>query len=70
MIIEELIENGERIRRYSNVGRYLVQGGTGNLYEEAVDPVSVNRSYTEGELIPDEAATADDIAEAILEAMT
>ena len=37
---------------YSDAGRYLVQDGTGSIYEEAYDPGGIARTYTEGELIP------------------
>lgn len=40
-------------RTYSDTGHYIIQNGTGAKYTEAIDPMSMNRTYTESEkLIP------------------
>lgn len=73
MIIVENIEiNGRAFTRtYSDEGRYVVREGIS--YEEAVDPASFNRVYTEGEIIQyddgemrDDAELTDDEVAAIL----
>lgn len=63
MIVTENFKVGERdfLRTYSNSGRYVVRDGVS--YSEACDPAEFGRTYTEGDLIPDEerdmAAMAD-----------
>lgn len=47
------------IRTYSNSGRYVVRDGAS--YSEACDPAEFGRTYTEGDLMPDEERT--DIAD-------
>lgn len=68
MIITENVEiNGRQfVRTYSNARRYVVRDGA--EYYEAYDPVEFGRTYTEGELMPDEEneATAQDILDIIL----
>jgi len=56
MIIQERITiNGrEFIRTYSDAGRYVVGGSPEGQYAEAVDPADLGRTYTEGELMPQE----------------
>lgn len=63
MIITETmtIDNNEFIRTYSDAGRYVVRDGVS--YEEAVDPVGFDRTYTEGELIPDQMPTDETYAQ-------
>lgn len=40
-------------RTYSDAGFYIIQNGTGAKYTEAIDPMSMNRTYTESEeLLP------------------
>lgn len=57
MIVTENFKVGERdfIRTYSNSGRYVVRDGVS--YSEACDPAEFGRTYTEGDLIPDEERT-------------
>jgi len=62
------------IRTYSDAGRYVVRDGVS--YSEACDPAELGRTYTEGELMPEDerpvdpdAVTAEEIAAAIEEAM-
>ena len=61
MIVTENFKVGERdfIRTYSNSGRYVVRDGVS--YSEACDPAEFGRTYTEGDLMPDEERT--DIAD-------
>lgn len=51
MIQTETYEiNGTQfVRTYSDAGRYVVRDGIS--YEEANDPASLNRQYTEGDII-------------------
>ena len=59
MIITEVIEiNGAQyVHTYSDEGRYVVREGIS--YEDAIDPIGFNRTYTEGELIPVEEPETD-----------
>ena len=50
MVIYETIEGTDLIRAYSNNGMMLSQDETGNLYPEAIDPVYMNRTYTETDI--------------------
>lgn len=63
MVITEIvtINNKQFTYNYSDSGRYVVRNGV--QYEEAYDPVELNRTYTEGELIPVENPTEEDFAE-------
>ena len=47
------------VRTYSNSGRYVVRDGVS--YSEACDPAEFGRTYTEGDLMPDDERT--DIAD-------
>lgn len=47
MIILEIIDDNTRERRYSDVGFYLRQIETGNLYEDAVDNIHCRFTYEE-----------------------
>lgn len=66
MIVSEHIGpysgGGDLIRTYSTSGYKIRQDGTGDVYEEAVDPEIMGRTYTEtDELIPrDESSDAFD----------
>ena len=64
MIVIERFEVGEKeyIRTTSDSGRYVVRDGVS--YEDACDPAELDRTYTEGELIPDWESDASDKAEA------
>ena len=46
------------IRTYSDAGRYVVREGV--EYSEAIDPAEFGRTYTEGDLIEDN-ATAEEL---------
>jgi len=54
MIVTENFKVGERdfIRTYSNSGRFVVRDDVS--YSEACDPAEFGRTYTEGELMPEE----------------
>lgn len=38
------------VRTYSDAGMKIIQDGTGILYDEAVDPVEMGRTYTESDI--------------------
>lgn len=46
------INGHEFVRTVSDAGRYVVRDGVS--YEEANDPAELGRTYTEGDLIPDD----------------
>lgn len=54
MIIQEpyMINDIPFVRTYSDAGRYVVRDGIS--YDEAHDPAEFGRTYTEGDLIPEE----------------
>lgn len=60
MIQEEMIENGERIRHWSDTGYKIVQVETGIVYDDAVDVVPCRYTYEETEE-PVEEVTDDEI---------
>ncbi len=66
MIVTENFKVGERdfIRTYSDAGRYVVRDGV--EYTEACDPAEYGRTYTEGDLIPEDDAEAAEILNIIL----
>ena len=47
MIIIDIIDGGERERRYSDAGRRLRQIETGAIYDDAVDVVPCAYTYEE-----------------------
>lgn len=49
MIISELIENGNRIRHYSDSGFRILQNETGIVYDDAVDVMPCRYTYSETE---------------------
>lgn len=53
MIKTETFYIGEQefVRTYSDANRYVVRDG--EEYEEACDPVGTDRTYTEGDLLPE-----------------
>lgn len=65
MIVTENFKVGERdfIRTYSNSGRYVVGGDPVGNYAEACDPAEFGRTYTEGDLIPDEERDLTELAD-------
>lgn len=67
-IVTETFEiNGRAfVRTYSDAGRYVVGGCPEGAYSEAIDPAELNRTYVEGELMPDEERSdVQDKAEAL-----
>ena len=48
----------EFTRTYSDDNKYVVRDGIS--YSEAVDPAYLNRTYTEGETMPDEEITEEE----------
>lgn len=46
-------------RNYSDAGRYVVRDGIS--YSEACDPAESGRTYTEGELMPEDETTAEEL---------
>lgn len=67
MIIEELVEGGERIRHYSDVNMMIRQLPTNILYEDAVDVIPCRYIYEETDIpIIEEEATAEEIINILL----
>lgn len=56
-----MLNDIEFIRTTSDQGRYVVRDGM--FFEEACDPAELGRTYTEGDIIPDD-QTIEDKAEA------
>lgn len=44
-----IIDGKRLIRTYSDSGFRIVQDGTGAVYDDAVDPEDMNRTYTESD---------------------
>ncbi len=67
MIIQErfTINGREFVRTYSDAGCYVVRDGVS--YGEANDPAEFGRTYTEGELMPQEEAGPEDYEAALAE---
>lgn len=62
MIREELVENNERIRHYSDEDLKIRQIETGNIYEDAIDIVPCPYTYEETDM-PIEPATGEPFEE-------
>ena len=58
------INGNEYDYAYSDEGRYLVSGS--ERWEEVYAPLGSGRTFTEGELIPETEATADEIVGILL----
>lgn len=58
MIREELVENNERIRHYSDEDLKIRQIETGNIYEDAIDVIPCPYTYEETDM-PIEPATGE-----------
>ena len=69
MIKTETITIGGKqfIRTYSDAGRFVVGGLPEGEYIEAIDPVEFSRTYTEGDLIPEDESgvTANELLDII-----
>ena len=51
MIVQEILEeNTSLIKTYSDANKYIIQDETGDMYVEAVDPIVMNRTYTESDI--------------------
>lgn len=55
MILTELVENGSRVRHYSDAGVKIRQVETGAVYEDAVDVLPCRYTYTETDIPIEEA---------------
>lgn len=66
MIVTEHFDVNGRdfIRTTSDSGRYVVRDGV--EYSEACDPAELERTYTEGDLMPVEEGEAEEILNIIL----
>ena len=60
MIRQESLTIGgqEYTRTYSDDNRYVVRDGIS--YSEAIDPAYLGRTYTEGDIMPDEEITEEE----------
>lgn len=57
----ELVDNGGRIRHYSDKGYRILQVETGIVYDEAVDVLPCRYTYTEtDEAIPEDEISAEE----------
>ena len=69
MIQQETINFNGRllVRTYSDSGKKIIQDETGDVYEEAVDPLDMHRTYTEStETIDDgDEISADEVIAAL-----
>ena len=55
------------VRTWSDAGMKIKQDGTGAIYDEAIDPASMGRTYTEtDEPIDEDPAEAEEILNIIL----
>lgn len=52
------IDGQDFVRTYSDDNRYVVRDGIS--YSEAIDPAYLNRTYTEGDIMPDEEITEEE----------
>lgn len=61
MIIQEHFDVNGRdfVRTYSDENRYVVREGI--EYSEACDPAEFGRTYTEGDVMPEDEAEAEEI---------
>lgn len=62
-IVTEQFYVGERLfnRTYSDSNRYVVRDGVS--YSEGCDPAEFGRTYTEGDLIPDDERDMEELAD-------
>ena len=51
MVIYDRLGGTDLVRAYSDAGKRIIQDSTGDIYDEAVDLVSSNETYTESEEI-------------------
>lgn len=50
IITEKFEDSVDLVRTYSDRGMMIKQDGTGYLYDEAIDPDYMNRTYTETDI--------------------
>lgn len=62
MIVQEQISD-MLIRTYSDANVYIHGGYPEAYYEDAVDPISANRTYTETDIPIEQTATEEEYAE-------
>ncbi len=70
MIIEELVEEGARVRHYSDNYMMIRQIETGNLYEDAVDYIPCIYTYEETDQPIEEDEISDSEALRIITGVT
>ena len=58
------IDGQDFVRTYSDANKYVVRDGIS--YSEAVDPAYLNRTYTEGEEMPDEEISEEEAGRILL----
>ena len=65
IVTETTTINGQQFEHvYSDAGKYLVRDG--QQWEEVYNPLDTGRVYTEGELIPETEATAEEVLDVLL----
>lgn len=60
MLIEEIIDGGDRVRHYSDIGMMIRQQQTGELYDEAVDLMPCEYNYEETDIPIGEEAPSEE----------
>lgn len=67
MIVQEnLQDHPGLVKTYSDAGYYVIQAVTGDMYAEAIDPISAGRTYTESNIpIDGDALPAQDALDLI-----
>lgn len=53
------------VRTYSDAHRFVVGGEPYGEYAEAIDPAELGRTYTEGDIIPDDGGEAQELLDII-----
>ncbi len=68
MVVQEPYEGSlTLVRTYSDEGYKIMQDGTGDIYDEAIDPRSAGRTYTETDIpVDEEEHDPEEILEIIL----
>lgn len=64
MIVEQLIDDGKRVRHYSDSSVKIRQKETGAVYDDAVDVMPCRYTYTETDEPIDDMPTIENKAEA------
>lgn len=60
------ISGKQFIRTYSDEHRYVVGGSPEGEYAEACDPAELGRTYTEGDIMPDDGGEAQELLDIIM----